>query len=430
MNRIIKQITNLYYGWVMVFLAVIGLAVLGIQAYSFGIFMKPITEELKVTRGALALATTLPGILGGFFQIYAGRFSDKYGPRFLVTLAGVFIFIGCFFMSRVQALWEIYVINLFPMLLGNACGYLPIVSNLSRWFGPRIRGTAIGIGVAGFTIGGAIGPMMIQSFISDYGWRRAYFLLGVIFIVVLGVISQFMKHSPRTMGRPTPKETAALADGLIPSDSVSFPGSTYSWVSEESLTFVEAVKTFRFWNLSLIGIIFIFTWMSMVQHLAPHAMDIGIPSMKAAGIVSIIALGGIVGKLVFGVLVGWTGARKAICGCLIIFTLSQLILFFSTELWMLYGFAMVFGFAYGGMVTLTNVGTAEFFGVRFIGTILAVYFYVTSLGGLLGPPIFGFIFDRTGGYQLAFFISILLSGLAFVLSLVLLRSGRMEKQAF
>jgi hypothetical protein len=80
---ILKKISSLYYGWIMVFLAVIGLAVLGIQVYSFGIFMKPVTRELQVTRGALALAMTLPGLFGGIFQIFAGRLADKYGPRYL-----------------------------------------------------------------------------------------------------------------------------------------------------------------------------------------------------------------------------------------------------------------------------------------------------------------------------------------------------------
>lgn len=426
LGPVLKKIKNLYYGWIMVFLAVIGLTVLGIQVYSFGIFMKPVTKELQVTRGALALAMTLPGLFGGIFQIYAGRMADKYGPRYLVAASGVSIFIGCTLMWRAQALWEIYLINLLPMLIGNACGYLPIVSNISRWFGPRYRGAAIGIVVAGFTIGGTIGPMMIQSFISSYGWRRAYFFMGLIFIVILGGISQFMKHTPQKLGLQPLGEAAVPSMESHPPIAGPIPILINSSGSVEGLSLIEALKTSYFWIFSLIGIIFIFTWMSMVQHLAPHATDIGISPMTAAGIVSLIALGGIFGKLAFGVIVGWTGARKAICGCLVFFTLSQLMLLFGTGTWMLYSFALIFGFAYGGMVTLTNVGTAEFFGVKSIGTILAVYFYVTSLGGLIGPPLFGYIFDRTGGYQPAFLISIVLGALAFILSLLLLRSEGRE----
>jgi len=412
----------------MVVLAVIGMTVLGIQAYSFGIFMKPVTEELHLTRGALTLAITLPGFLGGLIQIYAGRLTDKYGPRYLVFLCGVVTFIGYFLMSKVQAIWQVYVIYLLPMLIGNACGYLPIVANLTRWFGPRFLGTAIGISVTGFTIGGSIGPMMIQSLISAYGWRQAYILMGLTFIVVLGIISPFMKQSPRAMSLQPLREEVLPA--YEPPAPVSEPSliSRYSSPSTEGMSFIETVKTGRFWIFSIIGIVYLFAWMSMIQHLAPHATDIGIPAMTAASIVSIIAIGGIFGKLVFGVVVGWTGTRKAICGCLVIFTLPQLLLLFGTGIWSFYCFAVIFGFAYGGMVTLTNVGTTEFFGVRSIGTILAVYYYVTGFGSLVGPSMFGFIFDFTGGYRLAFLITIVLCVCAFILSLILLRSEGKEQR--
>jgi MFS family permease len=91
-------------------------------------------------------------------------------------------------------------------------------------------------------------------------------------------------------------------------------------------------------------------------------------------------------------------------------------------------FAVIFGFAYGGMVTLTDVGTTEFFGVKSIGTILAVYYYVTGFGSLVGPSMFGFIFDFTGGYRLAFLITIVFCVCAFILSLILLSSEGKEQR--
>jgi len=234
-----------------------GLTVVGIQAYSFGIFMKPVTEELHCTRGALALAVTLPGFIGGLIQIYAGRLTDKYGPRYLVLTCGVVTFIGCYLMSRVQAIWQVYAIYFLPMIFGNAFGYLPMVANLSRWFGPRLRGTAIGIGVTGFTIGGSIGPMMIQSLISSYGWRQAYILMGLIFIVVLGILSPFMKYSPQAMGlQPLGEEALPVYEPPVPVAELPLV-SRYSSSSVKGMSFVETVKTGRFWIFSIIGIIYL-----------------------------------------------------------------------------------------------------------------------------------------------------------------------------
>ena len=173
--------------------------------------------------------------------------------------------------------------------------------------------------------------------------------------------------------------------------------------------------------------IFSFAYWSMAQHLAPYASDVGIPAMVAASVVSIIAAGAIVGKLSLGFIVGRTGVKKAVCGSLIVLTLPQLLLIFVTGTWTLYLFAVIFGLAYGGLMTLVNVAPGEFFGVKSVGTILGVLLYFTTIGSAVGPPIFGFIFDVTRSYRGAFLITIFLSALGFILSLILLL--RMEKVA-
>jgi MFS transporter, OFA family, oxalate/formate antiporter len=398
----------------MVVLAITCLLIIGIQNYSLSIFMKPITQSLNVTRGALALATTLPGILGGLFSVYAGRLTDKYGPRFLVTACGVFIFIGCYLMSRVHTLWQIYAIDFGPMLIGMACGYVPIISNLSRWFGPRNRGMAIGIGAAGYSLGGTIGPIVLQSLISSYDWRQAYVVLGLTFLVVLVITSQFMRHSPQRMG------LMPLGEEVIQTDKPS-SATVHSSIEGEGMSLIQSLRTARFWILGIIGIIYCFAYWSMVQHLSSYATDAGIPVMVAASIVSTIAAGAIVGKLSVGFIVGRTGVKKALCGSFIVLTLSQLLLFFGTGTWILYLFAAIFGFAYGGLMTLVNVAPGEFFGVKSVGTILGVLIYFTVIGSAAGPPLFGYIFDVTGTYHEAFLINIVLSALGFILSLILLR---------
>lgn len=406
---------RIYYGWIMVGLAVTVLIVVGIYNYSLSVMLKPMTQSLNVTRGALALAVTLPNIIAGLLAIFAGRLTDKYGPRFLVTACGVFIFISCFLLSRVHALWQVYAINFGPMLIGFACGYTPVMSNLSRWFGSRIRGIAVGIGTAGFAVGGTIGPLFLQSLISAYGWRQTYVILGLVFLVALGILSQFMRHSPQKMGLSIPGEERSSADQQSSIATVPSPAAG------EGVSLAQAFKTLRFWVLGMIAIIYAFSYWSMAAHLASYATDAGIPVMVAASIVSTIAAGAIVGKLILGFVVVRTGVKKAVCGSFIIFTLPQLLLIFASGTWSLYIFAAVFGFAYGGLMTLLNVAPSEFFGVKSVGTILAVLIYFTVIGTAIGPPVFGFIFDTTQSYRDAFLTMTALSTVGIILSLVLLR---------
>ncbi len=123
-NKVI-QVKRLYYGWVMVALAVIGLAICALPTYIFGVFMKPLTTEFRWERGALSLALSLMAIVSGLLSIVAGRVSDKYGPRFVVTANGILTAMGFCLMSRVDSLWQVYLIWGLLLGVGGSGIYLP-----------------------------------------------------------------------------------------------------------------------------------------------------------------------------------------------------------------------------------------------------------------------------------------------------------------
>jgi MFS family permease len=81
---------------------------------------------------------------------------------------------------------------------------------------------------------------------------------------------------------------------------------------------------------------------------------------------------------------------------------------------MLYVFAVIFGFAYGGFAPLTSLTVAELFGLRAHGTILGGTEIFYTIGAAIGPVFAGSIFDATGNYQYAF----LTSGLLCVMALI------------
>ena len=88
---------------------------------------------------------------------------------------------------------------------------------------------------------------------------------------------------------------------------------------------------------------------------------------------------------------------------------------------MFYLFAVLYGIAYGGVVPTQTLVTGELFGLKFLGTLMAVLMLFSTLGGALGAPLAGYIFDTTSSYSLAFIICIILSVLALALSFILLR---------
>ena len=403
------NLKHLHYGWVMVIIAIFVLAAYATAVYTFGIFLIPLTTEFNWDRGALSGAYSVKILLSGLLSILTGRISDKYGPRPLVTTAALTAGMGFLLMSQVTSLWQVYIS--WGLLFGvtGSCCYVPITSTIPRWFAKR-RGMAIGLTVAGFGLGGLISPPLAQWLISAYGWRQAFKRLGLIAFIIMFPLAQFMKHSPQRIGlRP-------YGDNGTVEDKQSLASTA------EGFSFIRAIKTGRFWLFGSIMFCFFFLQQVIVVHIAPYAVDIGISAIIAASILSIIAGSSVIGRLLIGFISDRIGTRQALTACVVTVTLALTWLLFAKEIWMLYLFAVVFGVVYGGVVPLEMLIPAELFGLGSLGIIFGALMFLGTVGGAIGPPLAGSIFDVTGGYNLALLICVIIGALAIILSLILLKA--------
>ena len=398
---------RLHYGWVMVLIALSVLATHALVMYTFGVFLKPLVTEFNWDRGALSGANSMYMLLAGPFAIFAGRLSDKYGPRMLVTLNGLLTGIGFLALSQINSLWQVYLIWGLFLGIGGSCCFIPVMSTIPRWFVKK-TGIAIGITVAGFGLGAVITPPLTQWLISAYGWRQAFIVLGLITFVIVIPLAQFMKHSPQRVGLKPYGEIGTLKD----KQSQAAGG----------LSFRQAIKTSRFLVWGSIICCFFFSVQVIVVHIVPHGIDIGISATVAAGILSIIAGGSVIGRLSMGFIYDRIGSRKALSACLTLVALALIWLLFAKEIWGLYIFAGVLGLAYGGIVLLETALTGELFGLKSLGMILGGVILFGTVGGALGAPLAGSIFDATGSYSLALLICVILVVLAIILSLILLKT--------
>ena len=148
-----------------------------------------------------------------------------------------------------------------------------------------------------------------------------------------------------------------------------------------------------------------FSMVTMLVHLVPHATDIGISSTNAANILATMVGASVIGKVVLGSAADRIGIKRAF---LVAFILMPAVLFWlalATGNWELYLFAVVFGFAYGGVTALGSPLVAGLFGLRSHGMIFGVLEAGFTIGAFIGPFLAGHIFDVTSSYQLAFLIS-------------------------
>lgn len=162
-----------------------------------------------------------------------------------------------------------------------------------------------------------------------------------------------------------------------------------------------------------------YTLLTIMLHIVPHATDIRISGTLAASVLSVIGGISMAGRFVIGATIDRIGSKSSMVICLVLLISALLWLQLASELWMLYLFAIVYGFSHGGLCTVISPIVAEYFGLRSHGALFGIIYFISMVGGATGPVIAGYIFDITTSYNLAFWICTASSAIALGLILSL-----------
>jgi len=332
-----------------------------------------------------------------------------------MTVSGVLVGLGFSLMSKISAIWHLYLF--YGILVGAGMGgsFVPMATAVARWFVKR-RSMMTGIITAGIGIGALIGPPMATAFIAAYGWRVCYMILGITVLVVVVLCAQFMRADPAQMGLAPDGGDEREARKLNHGNK----GAT------EGLLLKEAACTRQFRLFSGMFICFGFCQYSVMVHIVPHVIDLGISPATAASILAAIGGTSIIAKVLFGRLGDIIGSKQVFIVSFLIMSASLFWLASAKVVWMLFFIAIIFGFAYGGIAVSGSPFIAVLFGLRSHGSITGVIAFSFTIGGSLGPLLTGYMFDVTGSYRLAFTIWAILSTIGLVLT-VMIKPIKQEK---
>ena len=393
-----NQKTRFNYGYVVVAAATIIILVGFGTYYSYSVFFDPLLNEFSWTRaqtsGAFSLATLVSGSLG----ILAGRISDRLGPKIICISGGLFLGVGYILMSLVNATWQVYLLYGILLAIGISGLWPAAVSTVTRWFVEK-RGLMTGIVTAGNGIGTVIFSPLLSHLISSYNWRLAYVITGIITAVFIVLAALFLKRKT----------------GLIHSASNErrFSGTA---AATGDFTFRQALRARPFWILISIYFLFGYAQFSLMVHIVPYAINLGISPIASASVLAVIGASSILGRLITGAISDRIDVKLLFTVNLILLLISLVILEFSQSLWPLYVVSLLFGLAYGGNSTSQSLVTVQLFGLASLGTLVGTFVFGVCLGGSIGPVITGFLFDVSGSYGLAFAICIMAAIITLILN--------------
>ena len=233
---------NLYYGWIVTFACAFIVFGAAGSHFSFGVFLKPMTEEFGWSRAVLATAFGTTFMLSGLLRPLGGYMADRYSPK-AVALVGIAI-VGAMLLLLPYIQTLVHLFTIFAVMsIGLTLAAGPTLTKIvSSWFYQR-RGLTLGLINGGGAIGGMVLVPVSSLFVEWFSWQHAYQFLGILLLLVIFPMGLLLiKNRPEDVGlKPEgAPPSIAGADGQGGNPALAFRDST----------FAEAFKTPFFWKLT------------------------------------------------------------------------------------------------------------------------------------------------------------------------------------
>ena len=397
----------IFYGWFIVAAGIVSYA-LGYGArYSFSVIFPALLTEFQWPRDTTAIMLSVHLLVYGFVAPLAGNFVDRIGPRKTMASGSILLSLGLAISAGSSQPWHFYVS--FGVLTGaGLCliGAVPFTTVLRNWFETK-RGLAFSLLFCGAGAAFAWYPV-IAFLIESKGWQKTFMIEGVVLSVfmlplIIGVIRYHPRekglisdNSVKTAGGPTASETGAA---LI----VDHAWAAVAW------TLPNAIRTHRFWLLCLCSFsMWGVTQHIMVAHHVAFAIDLGYSRIYASSVLSLFGIFFVVGSLAASMSDRIGRENAMIIGAIIGITGILVLLFMknTSDSWMLYYYAIAFGFSNGVSAPTIAAATTDIFQGPRVGATLGFVWFSFAIGGAIGPWLGGWIFEFTQSYEAAFLVAI------------------------
>jgi sugar phosphate permease len=410
---------RLFYGWRMVGAAT-GMQFLqaALVNNAFGAYVAVLAEERGWSKTALSGAAALQQMESALLGPVLGWLLDRFGPRIFIRAGVFFLGGGLMVLSAVDSLAGFYGAFVIIALGGSLAGFFPLNVALIHWF-DRWRARALSSMSLGLAFGGIAAPLVAWS-LQTYGWRPTAFWSGVVAIAVGFPLALVMRNKPEEYGLKVDGIDKPPAQDDLERTMGGTPRPT-----TRDFTAREALRTQAFWLLSLGHGFALFVVHTVLVHAITHLKEGLGYSVAAAALI----MGLVTAFQIVGVAIGWWigdrfDKRLISAACMLMHAVGLLLLTYAFAMWMLVGFAVLHGVAWGLRGPFMQALRADYFGRAAIGMILGLSYMIIIIGQMGGPLIAGAFADAHGHYQVGFTVLAVLAGLGSLFFLLAKKPAR------
>ncbi|WP_345817363.1 MFS transporter (plasmid) [Paraburkholderia sp. PREW-6R] len=367
--------------------------------FSFGVFVKPIVADTGWSRTSISSAVLYGQVLLALCGPLTGFAVDRFGARQVARFAGPLLGLGLAMVGLLSNSANSFVLFFaLSFLLGAAQVPVTYVKAVAGWYDAHL-GIALGFALMLSGLGVAVLPPLSAALIEAVGWRTAYLsLAGFVWLVSVPSV-QWLLHEP-------PREArlgAAAVHATARADVLEAPSG---------VTLRAALRTRAFWLMAL-GFFLISVVVGAGTWVLPVVLsDYGLKAQQGAFVMTIVGAAMMVGRLGFGALLDRFFAPRITAAVFVGAALGYLCLVAGISAWTVPVAAILIGFTLGSEVDALAYMASRIFGRRHLGAIYGSLMFCFSVGLGCGPALFAQLYDRTGGYQAAFWAAALFALIA------------------
>lgn len=369
--------------------------------YSWSIIKKALVSDWGWSNIDASTPYTVAIIVFAFALLAAGTLQDKYGPKRIITIGTFFTGTG-FILSGCTRNPAVMILTFGVIFgIGLGFGYACITPAVMKWFHPAKKGLITGIVVSGFGLASIYIAPLTTWLIQTQGLSRTFMILGGFFFLISLPLARLIDNPPCGYVAEAPKSVRSMSEAQTSATA--------------DFTWQEALRTPQFYPL----------WLMFAFSSSAGLMIIGniasIAKTQAAVengfyLVALLALFNASGRIMAGLLSDRLGRIPSMR---IAFALQciNMLLFptYVSFIGIAVGTALA-GLSYGALFALFPSVTADYFGLKNLGTNFGALFTAWGLSGALGPIIAAKAMDSTGSYLLSYQISAGLLALALIMT--------------
>jgi MFS family permease len=390
-----------FYGWnVVAATFVMALFSFGLGFYALTVYVAALQRLHGWTAATVSLPVTVYYVAGALITAWIGDVYERLGPRLVVSAGAMAMALGVAALGVVTAPWQLYPVFLLMAIGWGSMSGAALNIILAPWF-ERRRGLVVSLAFNGATLGGVVIAPLLIPLMDRLGVARALAIAALALFLVVAVAARWMRRSPGALGFGP--------DGDRPR-SLEPPRRSGAHSGHRR----EALRTWRFWSVSMPFALGLAAQVGVLTHLVPLVAPV-VGGLGAARALTATTAAALVGRLLTATVVDRLNRRVVASATLLVQMLGLVLLASGRSATAVYAGCALFGLGVGNLTTLPGLILAVEWPRERFAALVGLVVGINQFTFAFGPSLVGLLRDQAGSYEVALGACALLQVVAAVL---------------